>query len=123
MVDVKFNGTLWPPLNPSFSRKEPGDPEAEERWEAFEPQLTFPITRDQVVTLGKDPEIAARYSDEHWGLGEDVYIATLDATHQVHCLNELRKMDFLDYGNNTPAKKIHGQLWWIHLRHCVDMLA
>ncbi len=32
-------------------------------------------------------------------------------------------MTFEDYGEENPTKKQHGELWWIHLRHCVDMLA
>lgn len=119
---VQLNGTLWPGGNPSWSRKEIGDPEAEGVWEALEPSDTFPITHDDVIALGKNPKSAARYPNKDFGLGEEAYIASLDIQHKLHCLNELRKMTFADYGESTPKKKAHGQLWWIHLRHCVDML-
>jgi len=84
---------------------------------------TFPITREQVLALGKDPETAARYDNEYWGLGDDAYIAALDSQHKMHCLNEIRKNAFADYGIDAPPKKVHSKLGWIHLRHCMDMLA
>ena len=120
--NVQFNGTIWPVDNPSWSRKEIGDPEAEAIWETFEQIRTFPITRDDVIALGKDPETVVRYPDEDFGLGEEAYIAALDIQHKIHCVNELRKTAFSDYGKMTPRKKAHGQLWWIHLRHCLDIL-
>lgn len=72
--------------------------------------------------LGKDPETVARFPDEYWHIGGDAYVASLDSFHKTHCLNELRKMTFKDYGNCKPLKHHHGDLWWIHLRHRVDML-
>ena len=119
---VQLNGTLWPGEDPSWSRKEIGDPEAEEIWDAFEFAETFPISYADVVALGKDPETVTRYPNEKFGLGEEAYVASLDIQHKLHCLDELRKMTFADYGESTPKKKAHGQLWWIHLRHCFDML-
>ena len=122
---MQLNGTLWLGENPSWSRKEFGDPEAENILEALELVDTFPITQSDIIALGKDPDIAARFPNEDFGLGEEAYIAALDVQHKMHCLNELRKMAFVDYGESTstPKKHEHGQLWWIHLRHCVDMLA
>ena len=119
---MQLNGSLWPGENPSWSRKEIGDPEAEIIWDALADVETFPITRDDVVALGKDPETVARYPNEQFGLGEEAYIAALDIQHKVHCLSELRKTAFANYGQNTPRVKAHSQLWWIHLRHCLDML-
>ena len=119
---VQLNGTLWPAKNPSWSRKEIGNPEAETIWEAFELVQTFPITRDDVISLGKDPETVARYPDEDFGLGDEAYIAAVDIQHKIHCLNELRKMAFVDYGKTKPKGKARSQLSWIHLRHCLDML-
>ena len=118
---MKLNGTLWPGEDPSWSRGEPGDPVVEAMWDSFEDMHTFPITRKQVLALGKDPEIAARYDDAYWGLGEDAYIAALDSQHKMHCLNELRKVAFADYGANPQKKKLR-DIDWIHLRHCTDML-
>jgi hypothetical protein len=101
---------------------EPGNPIAEAMWESFEDMHTFPITRDQVLALGKDPRTAARYDPEYWGMGDDAYIAALDSQHKMHCLNEIRKAAFAEYGQEKPPKVVHSQLGWIHLRHCMDML-
>ena len=117
-----MNGTLWPGEEPSFSRREPGDPEGEKVWEFIEAVKPFPITREDVVALGKDPNTVARFPDEIFGLGNEAYIAALDIQHKLHCLNVIRKMAFADYGENAPKKTAHGQLWWLHIRHCVDML-
>lgn len=119
--EVRLNGTLWPSSNPAFSRLEPG-PEAEAVWESFELIDTFPLSRQEILALGKDPETAVRYPEEHWRMGPDVYIGSLDVQHKLHCLNELRRMAFADFGELPPTKKRHGKLWWIHLRHCVDIL-
>ena len=121
--DVQLNGTLWPTEDMSWSRRDPGDPVGEQMWQSFEVVPTFPITKAQILALRKDPKTKARYSDSHWGMGDNAFIASLDVQHKMHCLNELRKMAFADYGNDAPTKTIHGQLWWLHLRHCTDMLA
>lgn len=120
--EVKLNGTLWPRDDIPWSRREPGDPIGEAMWDSFEDMHTFPITRKQVLALGKDPETVARYDNAYWGMGDDAYIAALDSQHKMHCLNAMRKMAFSDYGSNNPFKKVHSQLGWIHLRHCMDML-
>jgi hypothetical protein len=120
---VKLNGTLFPSTNLSWSRRPFGDLEAEAAWESFEWVPRFPITRKEVLALGKDPETVARFEDDYWGMGDDAYIASLDIQHKVHCLNELRKMAFADFGEDAPTKKTHGQLWWVHLRYRTDVLA
>ena len=120
---VMFNGTIWPGDNPSWSRQEPG-PEADENWSQFDPIWAIPITKNDVLRLGKDPEYVARFEDDYWGFGDDAYIGALDVVHQMHCLNALREYAFADYGEGeSPTKKLHGRLQWVHLRHCVDMLA
>ena len=107
----------------------------------------LPISSAEVRKLGKDTAHVARFDPALFpGLGDDAYVATLDLSHQVHCLNELRKMAFVDYpydagddgGDWDPAaaatgagpklvppmtrSKKHSRLFWIHLRHCTDML-
>jgi hypothetical protein len=96
----------------SWTRRPPGDEIGESMWQSFEDVPTFPITREQVIALGKDPETTAKFEDDFWSLGDDAYIASLDFQHKLHCLNSLRKMAFSDFGNNAPEKTTHGQLWW-----------
>ena len=102
-------------------RQEPSSA-VDKLWEAYETLDIFPITRDDVIALGMDPNLAVQLKDDDFGLGQDKYMAAFDGIHKIHCLNELRKMTFADYGDRSPKKKRHGKLWWIHLRHCVDML-
>lgn len=118
--DVRMNGTLWPSKNHSWMRAEPS-PEIEEMWEVYEPKDVFSITRDDVVKLGKDPDTVVKF-DARFGVGDDAYMASFDMLHKTHCLNELRKMTFEAYGEGHGVKKTHGRMWWVHLRHCVDML-
>ena len=121
--DVKLNGTLWPPREPSVFRWEPSE-EVDDFWEDYEPLDVFPITGADVVALGGDPAQAVRFQDDIFGLGEDAYMAGFDMLHKTHCLNELRKMTFEDYyqPKGFYKTKHHGKFWWVHLRHCVDML-
>ena len=119
--DTQLNGTLWPPENPSWSRLEPG-PEADAAWEVWEPFIAFPITRQDVIRLGKDPDTVARFDEEYWGLGPDAYPAALDVIHEIHCINALRKVAFEDFFDETPKRRRRGEIHYIHLRHCTDML-
>jgi hypothetical protein len=118
---VRMNGTLFPGASPHWSRLEPSKL-TDAYWEIYEDMPPFVITKEDVIRLGKDPETAVRFDNEYWGFGEEAYMATLDIQHQIHCLNALRTMAFADYGEDTPTKKSHNKLWWIHLRHCTDML-
>ncbi|MCJ1357735.1 MAG: hypothetical protein MMC33_007731 [Icmadophila ericetorum] len=127
--DIKINGTLWPPQNPSWSRAE-RSPETDTIWESFEPHDIFPITRSDVISLGKDPETTVKFPPDFPGLpsphpdGPDGewYWGSFDMLHKTHCLNELRKMTFEHYHEETPTYTHHGRFWWLHLRHCVDIL-
>lgn len=85
----------------------------------------FPITRQDVEKLGKRPETVARFGNDRFHLGDEAYVGILEINHQVHCLNQLRKMAFADYPpyrEQKGAKKQYGDLWWLHVRHCTDML-
>lgn len=123
MHEVLFNGTIWPASEEGWSRLEKGDPDAEAQWESFESVEHFPITRAQVIALGKDPHTAAKFDNDIFGFGDDAYIASLDSSHKMHCLNELRKAAFENYGRHKMVSKQHSQLWWLHKRHCLDLIA
>lgn len=69
-----MNATLFPGDNPSFARQFP-NPEADSVWENFEILKTIPITKEDVVRLGKDPELVAKFDEEYWGLGDNAYMA------------------------------------------------
>lgn len=120
---VMMNGTLFPPPDPIFSRREPSA-ENDAAWESFENIRTHVVTRDDIIKLGKDPDTVARFDDEYWGFGQNAYMAQLDIFHQIHCLNRLRKTVFATYPGYTPldTEDPYSKTWWIHMSHCVDML-
>ncbi|CAF9915661.1 MAG: hypothetical protein GOMPHAMPRED_000820 [Gomphillus americanus] len=122
-VTKKFNGSLFVPDNPSWSRLAPSL-ETDDLWDFYEPLRLVPLSQADVIELGKDPATVAQFSAE-WGTAAGSYVGNLDVFHKIHCLNELRKMTFESYPRNDVAKtnRHHGALEWIHLRHCVDMLA
>lgn len=119
LTDVKVNGTLWPPKEPNWMRAEPHQATIEAMWESYEPgfKYSFGISREDIVGLGQDPDLAVTLPGE-----PDTYIASFDSLHKTHCLNEIRKMTFEDYGAQEVKKHKHGRFWWVHLRHCVDLL-
>jgi hypothetical protein len=100
-------------------------------WERLSDPGWILISREDVLALGKDPSTRARASStllEAMGKEPDaeIYIAQIDAFHQVHCLNAIRKHAYWDvyfredygaYDDHTPDK-----MHWTHLSHCFDML-
>ncbi|PLB53338.1 hypothetical protein P170DRAFT_351640, partial [Aspergillus steynii IBT 23096] len=123
-----INGTLLSPPNPSVARQEPSE-ENDAEWLKYNLTPLFGLTRDEIIKLGKDPEAAARYDREHYGLDEDIYVGKLDVSHQIHCLDSIRQKAFADYPGYHPEHSHHRKReWnettkgWIHLGHCVDML-
>lgn len=123
--EIQFNGTIWPGPNPFWARKAPSD-EVDQIWRSqFDPIWAIPITSSDVLKLGKDPSVVAKFEDDFWGLGDDAYIGALDVVHQMHCLNAIREYAFADYAEDreSPTKKRHGDMQWLHLQHCVDIIA
>ncbi|KAI9743513.1 MAG: hypothetical protein M1818_002826 [Claussenomyces sp. TS43310] len=118
----EVNGTLWPGKDPSFARQFP-NPEADAIWEEMELLRTVRITEEEVLKLGKDPATVAKFDDDFWGFGDNAYMAQIDVFHQLHCLNQLRKLIYPEYYGFEPGKLTHASLWFVHLNHCVDILA
>jgi hypothetical protein len=83
----KINGSRKLVGDLSIARQSP-NPVADAIWqEDIQLIRPIPITREQIVKLGKNPETAAKFEDSIWGLGDDAYVATLDIFHTLHCLN------------------------------------
>jgi len=134
-----MNATLYPGPEPGFARQYP-NAEADAIWDELELLRTIPITREDVLKLGKDPNIVAKFEDDYWGLGDDAYMAQLDVFHQLvrdthscllksdvsyrlHCLNQLRQLIYPEYYGFNASTLNHPDLWYVHLNHCVDILA
>ncbi|CAN9348306.1 unnamed protein product [Alternaria alternata] len=71
-------------------------PEVDAAWERVETQTPIPISREDVIAQGKDPEDAVKWPEE-FGFGPDAYIGRIDVFHQIHCLNVLRKHLHFNY--------------------------
>lgn len=99
--------------------QQPG-PEVDEAWEKYEIIRSHVLTKDEVIKLGKDPSIVAKFDNDYWGFGGDAYMAQMDIFHQIHCLNMLRKAAFQDYQPNYEPEA-RSKMYWIHLHHCVDI--
>ncbi|KAG5984154.1 hypothetical protein E4U55_005867 [Claviceps digitariae] len=128
MIDLepsirRINGTVMPAGKLSIARQFP-NPEADAIWENdIELIRPIPVTRDQILRMGKDPDTVAKLEDEVWGLGDDAYVAALDVFHNLHCLNALRQAAYANYYNQTIADATKkNSLTEIHLNHCVDIL-
>jgi hypothetical protein len=58
----------------------------------------------------------------------------MDTFHVLHCFNAIRKEAFKDYyfdgeeyhmegyGEESQPRRRHAELFWIHLRHCTDII-
>ncbi|CCE33732.1 uncharacterized protein CPUR_07658 [Claviceps purpurea 20.1] len=96
MIDLepsirKINGTVMPAGKLSIARQFP-NPAADAIWtQDIELIRPIPVTREQIIKMGKDPDTVAKLEDNVWGLGDDAYVATLDVFHNLHCLNALRQ--------------------------------
>lgn len=100
------------------------NPVADGIWEEWELTRVFPVTRADIIRLGKDPETAVKLDPEIWGLGDDAYATALDIYHQLHCVSTLRQIAYGTYYNtqmgNPDAN--NATLREMHINHCVDIL-
>ncbi|KAG5964470.1 hypothetical protein E4U56_002176 [Claviceps arundinis] len=119
----KINGTVMPAGKLSIARQFP-NPAADAIWtEDIELIRPIPVTREQIIKMGKDPDTVAKLEDDDWGLGDDAYVAALDVFHNLHCLNVLRQAAYATYYNRTLADATkEDSMPEIHLNHCVDIL-
>ncbi|KAE8356755.1 hypothetical protein BDV28DRAFT_163768 [Aspergillus coremiiformis] len=119
----RMDATLFPDDEPSIFRQEPS-PAVDRAWALISDTRPIPLSREDVLAIGKDPAMTVRLSPE-FGLGDDVYAGRIDVLHQLHCLNALRMESYFDYYygakypggfNQTDEKHRH------HLSHCIYML-
>lgn len=116
--DVKFNGTIE---HLSIYKGEPS-PELDNAWDAlvFGTKLTA-ISAEAVEKLGKSVQPSlVKFMDEDGG----GYMTTMEVTHQLHCLNLLRKSTYYDYYKSMadPLLRSSPDQYRLHLNHCIDIL-
>ena len=118
---IQIDGALFTPDNPSIYRQEPS-PEVDAAWVELELIRAIPISADDVVRLGKDPSIAARFPEDI-GFGPDAYMAQIDVFHQIHCVNVLRRLSVKALNHTkldlSPSRL---KLQELHISHCSYIL-
>lgn len=91
-------------------------------WEKWDKPRILPITKADILRLGKNPNTAFKLEDSDWGFGDDAYAANLDIYHQLHILNTLREIAYGNYYNASTANAHSEEIYEVHLNHCVDII-
>ncbi|KAL4861735.1 hypothetical protein BDV12DRAFT_203706 [Aspergillus spectabilis] len=121
----KVDGTLFPSIDPNIFRQEPSH-EVDKAWSLISDTRPIPLTREDVLAIGKDPSSSVKLPDSIFGLGEDIYAGRIDVLHQLHCLNALRQQSYFDfyYGHkySSQAEAQNDTLHAYHLSHCIYLL-
>lgn len=118
----KMNATLLD-VPPSIFRGEPS-PEVDAAWIKVSNTGAIPISKEDVIALGKSPGVAAKWP-ESFGFGSDAYIGRLDVFHQVHCLDAVRREAYFEhyYGSKYPGGyNTTSEMHKLHLSHCIYLL-
>ena len=87
-MDIRYetrtlrSGHLANSTAPDAIYRMPQSPEVHKAWSNLTRPAIFPITREDVIRLGKDPEVAIKAPKEY-GWPKDTYLGSLEFTHQV----------------------------------------
>ncbi|EHK98252.1 hypothetical protein M7I_6019 [Glarea lozoyensis 74030] len=112
----KMEATLLLPKNPSIFRQPPSY-EVDVAWKRMWDSRPVPISREQVIAMGKDPSEAVAIPDS-WGHGSDKYFGRIDVFHQIHCLDALRREShFEHYYGKTATTDVYTHVWTDTLDH------
>ncbi|WPH01869.1 Protein of unknown function DUF3328 [Acrodontium crateriforme] len=89
--------------------------------------LDLDVTDEDIKELGEDPETLARFPEKDGG----GYVMTIEYTHQLHCLDLLRRVNPWNYPeylksadatNNEGDHKHTDKMFRTHVDHCTEML-
>lgn len=112
----RFNGAL----RAQNEFRGPPSQEIDDAWdEIIHPEGGLVRLSKEQVDRANASEYAAEYTEEMGG----GYIGGIEALHQLHCVNMLRQVTYLDY--YLPKKKEwrdDPQTFRFHLDHCIDMI-
>ncbi|KDR76723.1 hypothetical protein GALMADRAFT_33089, partial [Galerina marginata CBS 339.88] len=116
---ITFNGTLE---YPSIYRGNP-TPELDAAWQKISQDGKLKYTRltlNQLQAIGKDDTPSkVRFREEDGG----GYAAALEVSHQLHCLDLLRKYSYREYYEKfDKAFLAPPDFFRLHLDHCVEIL-
>ncbi|WQF82420.1 Putative mycotoxin biosynthesis protein UstYa [Colletotrichum destructivum] len=118
---LSTNSSLEPGATPSIYRQPPS-PEVDAAWSRVTSTHLFPLRRDEVIKMGKDPDFVALMPEE-FGFGEGLHAGFMDVFHKIHCLDVLRReahrQGFLSDYYGASTKSPLGQA---HVDHCIYIL-
>lgn len=114
---VRFNGTLD---FPSIYRGPPS-PELDAVWaRAARDVLPTQMSLEELIKAGEtDSPSKVKYPAKIGG----GFMVSMEAPHQLHCLNLLRKASWPDYYKHTDVSfQDQPQVIRMHLDHCIEMM-
>jgi len=113
-----FNGTF---NHPSIYRGYP-TPEIDAAWLRISQDVKpTRLTREQLLMIGKeDTPSKVKFREEDGG----GYMASMEVTHQLHCLNMLRKYTYHEHYEKFDLAfvDINPEVFRMHLDHCVEII-
>lgn len=92
-------------------------PEVDAAWEHITTTHLFPLSREEVIKMGKDPDYTVLMPEE-FGFGAGMHAGFMDVFHNIHCLDFLRREAYSDYYGASAKSPLGKQ----HLDHCVEIL-
>ncbi|GAB0146326.1 hypothetical protein EsHS_00006733 [Epichloe bromicola] len=115
---VRVNGTYN--LRSPFTG--PPSPEVFEAWEGrYWPVWMFGV--DEAAFRASHPQHMSSAVRVDGGAHDGHYLATFEASHQLHCLFNLYRASYLDYGGEERlAYEENPATWHARVDHCVDIL-
>ncbi|KAK4158884.1 hypothetical protein QBC43DRAFT_348318 [Cladorrhinum sp. PSN259] len=119
LQESRFNGSIrWP-----SPYRGPPSREVDAAWNRISivRPLDLKISKEDFHTIGVNPDTAAVNAPEHGG----GYFMVPEFTHQLHCVNLLRKASHFKYAYykaHDPDFRDNEETFKVHLDHCVEML-
>ncbi|TVY65758.1 hypothetical protein LSUE1_G009820 [Lachnellula suecica] len=123
IASKRMDATLVQPKPPVVYREEPSY-EVDKAWQELYDTRPVPLSRSQVLAMGKDPEQSVQVPVE-WGHGNETYFGSVDVFHQIHCLDTLRREAHFEhyYGKHWPGGyNDTDEFHKLHLSHCIYYL-
>lgn len=117
-----MEATLLRPEHSSIFRQPPSR-EVDDAWERITNVRPIPVTREDVLKLGKEPEQFAKFP-ESFGFGPEAYMGRLDIFHVIHCVDQVRREAYFDhyYGKHWGTRANASELHKTHISHCVHII-
>ncbi|KAI3322489.1 hypothetical protein HD806DRAFT_536328 [Xylariaceae sp. AK1471] len=120
-VEVAGKRHSWQYLG-EFGEPSPwrGQPNAEvdEAWGKITKSSSFSVTKQELERLGKLHNSSVMLPAE----SGDGYMASMEAPHQMHCLNMLRMFTYRDYYADKAGVFADPFKLRTHMDHCIEML-